>query len=130
MPLLVANSAVLRCAMGTAPSVLVVLPELPVLSMGEPAAVIESMVPDENILSFVMCESLANPAVAAATAAASGVLTPQPCVPVLAAPWLPGSMRVRIEQQPALIAGSVCMCAWAGEISIEFPGQERVSIES
>lgn len=116
--------------MGAAPAPLVILPELPVLAAAQPAAVVESMVPLENIPSFGMCESLANPEVASATAAALGVLTPQPCEPVVTSPWLPGSMRVRIEGQPALISGSVCLCDWLGEISIGFPGQERVSIES
>jgi hypothetical protein len=109
---------------------LAVPPELPVEAMAGPAAVVTSMVPLENILSFGMCQSLANPVVADATAAALGVLTPQPCEPVVTSPWLPGSMRVRIDGQPALISGSVCLCDWMGEISIDFPGQERVSIES
>jgi uncharacterized Zn-binding protein involved in type VI secretion len=130
MPQLACNTALLRCTMGLAPAPLVILPELPVLASAEPAAVVESMVPLENIPSFGMCESLANPAVAAATAAAAGVLTPQPCEPVVTSPWLPGSMRVRIDGQPALISGSVCLCDWLGEISIGIPGQERVSIES
>lgn len=116
--------------MGAAPVPLVVPPELPVQATAEPAAVVTSIVPLENIPSFGLCESLANPAVAAATAAAAGVLTPQPCEPVVTSPWLPGSMRVRIGAQPALISGSVCLCDWLGEISIGFPGQERVSIES
>jgi len=130
VPQLICNTAILSCSMGAAPMPLVVLPELPVLADGEPVAVIADIVPDENIPSFVMCESLANPAVAAATAAAEGVLTPMPCEPVIPAPWLPGSMRVRIEGVPALISGSVCLCAWMGEISISFPGQEMVSVES
>lgn len=129
MPQLVCNTAILSCTFGAAPMPLVVLPELPVLADGEPAAVIADIVPDENIPSFVMCESLANPAVASATAAALGVLVPQPCEPVIVDPWLPGSMRVRIEGVPALITGSMCLCAWLGEISIDFPGQEQVSIE-
>ena len=104
MPQLICNTAILSCSFGAAPMPLLVLPELPVLADGEPVAVIADIVPDENIPSFVMCESLANPAVAAATAAAEGV--------------------------PALISGSVCLCAWMGEISISFPGQEMVSIES
>lgn len=130
MPLLVSNTAILTCSMGTAPGVMIVPPELPVLATGEPAAVIDDILPLENIPTFVLCRSLANPEVASATAAAAGVLTPMPCEPVVTSPWLPGSMRVRIGGQPALIAGSMCLCDWLGEISIDFPGQVRVTIES
>jgi hypothetical protein len=129
MPQLVCNSAVLSCSMGSVPAPLTVLPELPVLAGGQPAAVIGDIAPEANIPSFAMCNSLANPAVAAATAAADGVLTPQPCVPVPTGPWFPGSTRLRIGGQPALIGGSACMCAWAGEISMSFCGQVRVTIE-
>ncbi|MDR2437860.1 MAG: DUF4280 domain-containing protein, partial [Planctomycetaceae bacterium] len=42
--------------------------------------------PIVNLATFGMCSSPANPAVAAATAAALGVLTPMPCIPVTVAP--------------------------------------------
>ena len=72
----------LQCSFGMAPSVLaVVVPE--VLTETKPAANITDNVPMVNILPFGMCQSLANPTVAAATAAALGVLTPMPCVPVI-----------------------------------------------
>ncbi len=38
--------------------------------------------PFVSIMPFAMCTSPANPTVAAATAAAMGVLTPMPCIPV------------------------------------------------
>ena len=38
---------------------------------------------------------------AAATAAALGVLTPMPCIPVTAAPWMPGVPQVLIGNMPA-----------------------------
>ena len=43
-----------------------------------------------SVPPFGLCTSMANPQVAAATAAAQNVLTPQPCQPVLS-PWSPGA---------------------------------------
>ena len=76
-----------------------------------------------NILPFGMCSSMANPAVAAATAAALGVLTPMPCIPVTIAPWMPGSPTILVGGMPALTAQSKLMCNWGGVIQIVFPGQ-------
>lgn len=102
-------SAQLQCSFGMAPSVLaVVVPE--VLTETKPAANITDNVPMVNILPFGMCQSLANPTVAAATAAALGVLTPMPCVPVIPAPWAPGSPTVLLRGMPALNNTSKCMC--------------------
>jgi hypothetical protein len=73
--------------------------------------------PMANIPTFGMCMSLANPMVAAATAAALGVLTPMPCIP-LTAPWAPGVPTVLVRSAPALDAASKCTCAYGGQISI------------
>ena len=70
-----------------------------------------------------MCTSIANPAVSAATAAALGVLTPMPCIPVTVAPWIPGSPRVLVGSKPALNNSSKLMCSWGGVITILMPGQ-------
>ena len=61
--------------------------------------------------------------VAAATAAALGVLTPMPCIPNTPAPWVPGSPTVMVQNFPALNESSKLMCIWAGVISITLPGQ-------
>jgi uncharacterized protein DUF4280 len=129
MAFLLSEGAALACSFGTAPAPMVVPPEYPVLALALPTATIMSFVPLENIPSFGLCTSLANPEVAAATAAAEGVLTPQPCVPATTSPWVPGSERVLIEGMPALCAGSICMCDWLGEISIEETGQTRVNVQ-
>jgi Domain of unknown function (DUF4280) len=81
-----------------------------------------------NIMPFGMCTSVANPEVAAATAAALGVLTPMPCIPATVAPWAPGAPTVAYGKMPALDNTSKCMCMWAGVISITFPGQVQTSI--
>ncbi|HRW05750.1 MAG TPA: PAAR-like protein, partial [Caldilineaceae bacterium] len=72
--------------------------------------------------------TLSNPQVAAATSAALGVLTPQPCIPVTTQPWAPGSPMVTIRNQPALNNGSTCLCQWGGVITITNPGQTKVTI--
>jgi len=84
--------------------------------------------PMVNIAPFGMCMSMANPQVAAATAAALGVLTPQPCIPNTAAPWAPGSPTVLVGNMPALNESSKLMCNWGGVISITFPGQTQTMI--
>jgi len=71
--------------------------------------------------------SIANPTVAAATAAALGVLTPMPCIPVTM-PWTPGSPTVMIGGMPALNNTSMCTCAWGGMIQIGFPGQVTTNV--
>ena len=78
MPMQVVNGAVLMCSFGMAPSNLVVLPVNRVLSGNQPAANIMDHKPMVNILPFGMCITPSNPQVAAATAAAQSVLTPQP----------------------------------------------------
>lgn len=119
----VCMGAMLQCSFGVAPSSLVVLPDKMLLTSNMPAANIMDNKPMVNILPFGMCQSLANPTVASATAAAMGVLTPMPCVPVTTAPWAPGSPTVLVKNMPALNDSSKLMCNWAGVISITNPGQ-------
>ena len=120
----VVTGALLQCSFGIAPSSLIVIPKgPPVLSSGLPAASIMDFAPIANIPPFGMCNTPSNPMVAAATAAALGVLTPMPCIPVTVAPWFPGSPTVMINNFPALNNSSKCMCMWGGVISINFAGQ-------
>ena len=119
--------ATLQCSFGAAPSSLVVLPKNRVQTVTPDANIMDNQ-PLVNILPFGMCSSLANPTVAAATSAALGVLTPMPCVPVIPAPWAPGSATVLIANMPALNNTSKLMCAYAGVIQIVNPGQNTVLI--
>lgn len=128
MPMQVVAGANLMCSFGVAPSALIVLPQNRTMTGGPPAANIMDNKPIVNIPPFGMCTSLANPTVAAATAAALGVLTPMPCVPVIPAPWVPGSPTVLIGGMPALNNTSKCMCAWAGVISVVYPGQVQTMV--
>jgi hypothetical protein len=127
MPKLVAMGAMLQCSFGMAPGSLIILPKNKTLST-TPSATIMDNIPMMNILPFGMCQSPSNPTVATATAAAFGVLTPMPCVPVTTAPWVPGSATVMIGNFPALNDTSKCMCMWGGVISITNPGQMTTDI--
>lgn len=117
----VTGGAVLQCAFGAAPSTLVVAPANQVLNQ-LPVATIMDNKPMANILPFGTCISPSNPAVAAAFGA------PQPCIPVTAAPWMPGSPTVLIGSFPALNNSSKCMCNWGGVIQIIFPGQVTIEV--
>jgi Domain of unknown function (DUF4280) len=128
MPIQVVTGAMLQCSFGAAPSTLQVLPTARVMAGGPPAATITDNIPIANIAPFGMCSSIANPTVATATAAASGVLTPMPCVPATPAPWLPGAPTVLIGGLPALDNTCKLMCLWAGVIQIVSPAQTTVLI--
>lgn len=125
---LVVMGAMLKCSFGVAPSSLTIPPTNGVNASNMPAATIMDHKPMVNVLPFGMCLSLSNPQVAAATSAALGVLTPQPCIPNLVAPWTPGSPTVMIKNFPALNSSSMCNCLWAGVISVTSPGQVTVNV--
>ncbi len=120
--------AMMQCSFGVAPSSLIVLPVNRVVVENMPAANIMDFKPVVNIPPFSMCNAPTNPAVIAATSAALGVPTPAPCVPVIPAPWAPGSPTVLIANMPALNDTSKCMCTWAGVISINNPGTIKTDI--
>lgn len=125
----VCMGASLQCSFGMAPSTLMVLPQnRAVTGPVPPIANIMDYKPMVNILPFGMCQSPANPTVAAATAAAMGVLTPMPCVPATMALWLPGAPTVLIGNMPALDNTSKLMCMWGGVIQVVNPGQTTVLI--
>src|SRR5256885_3774612 len=128
MSIQVCMGAMMQCSFGVAPSSLVVLPTSQVMAGGPPAATIMDNAPIVNIPPFGMCNSPSNPTVAAATAAALGVLTPMPCVPVTTAPWVPGSPTTLIASMPALNNTSKLMCAYGGVIQIINPGQTTVMV--
>lgn len=123
---LVCGGAMCACSFGVAPSALMVTPENRTIST-MPMAVITDNIPMKNILPFGMCSNPANPMVAAATAAALGVLTPMPCIPVTIAPWAPGSPKVLIGNKPALTNTSKLMCAYGGVIQITNPAAMTIT---
>jgi hypothetical protein len=128
MPMQVCMGAMMQCSFGMAPSSLVVLPTNKVFTDVVPDANIMDHIPMVNIMPFGMCTSPANPAVAAATAAALGVLTPMPCIPNTPSPWVPGAPNVLLGNFPTLDNTSMLMCMWAGVIEFTTPGEMTVEV--
>ena len=122
MPNQVSTGATLQCSFGAAPATFSA--SSTDVSATAAAGVITDVGPG-NVPTFGLCTSLANPQVAAASAAG---LVPQPCVPVLQ-PWTPGSAQVTIDGVPALDDSSQCACAWGGVITVSSPGQTSVTLE-
>jgi hypothetical protein len=121
MAKLVVHGAMLKCSEGLQTGTLSVLPVNMTSGDEADAATVHDVVPFVNIPAFGMCKTQANPQVAAATAAAQGVLTPMPCVPVPTGPWSPGADGATVAMQKALTADSTCSCAWTGTIEITDP---------
>jgi hypothetical protein len=128
MPLQVCMGAMMQCSFGMAPSSLVVLPTNKVMTNMVPDANIMDHIPMVNIMPFGMCQSLANPTVAAATTAALGVLTPMPCIPMTPAPWIAGAPTVLLGNFPTLDNVSQLMCNWGGVITFTDAGEETVEV--
>ncbi|HEX3705994.1 MAG TPA: DUF4280 domain-containing protein [Mycobacteriales bacterium] len=123
---IVVSTAMLTCSEGESPAALDVLPIARVFVGELPVAAIEDHIPLIEVATFGMCRSLTNPEVASATSAAEGKLTPMPCVPALAAPWIPGNPTVLVGGQPVVAETSMLMCTFAGEITVTQSGQEQV----
>jgi hypothetical protein len=110
-------TALCQCPFGLIPATLLVNSQQTVMICNQLAGTIM----DNKLPTFGMCNSLANPTVAAATAAAMGALTPMPCVPMTPAPWAPGCPTVLINNKPALNNTSKLICAYGGVIQIQMP---------
>ena len=108
------QGAVCTCSFGAAPAVLTVSSQQTVSTCG----VAQATVMDNKLPTFGMCSCPANPAVAAATAAAMGTLTPAPCTPVTPASWVPGAATVQVCGKPLLNNTSKLMCAYGGVIQL------------
>lgn len=126
----VVSGAQIKCDQAFPPgkAVLTVLPTGMVDAGNMPVATIMDFTPMKNIPTFGACNTEANPTVAAATSAASGVHTPAPCVPAITAPWSPGSSKTDVGGLAALTKDSKCMCMWSGQITIESEGQTKASV--
>jgi len=125
MPIFVTKGAKLKCSMGDSISEFNVIHASKVVYLhGENLGNIMNNKPMLNIKACGMCQSLANPSVAAATSVAMGVLTPMPCIPNTTSPWMKGKMNVLVKGQPALMDDCKLMCACGGVIEVVDNGQE------
>ena len=125
MAYFICKGSKLKCSMGDSQSDLdVIHPLLPGYLHGENMANIMDHKPMLNIKPFGQCKSMANPTVAAATAANMGRLQPMPCIPNTTMPWMNGKMDVFVKGQPALLSNCKLMCLWAGIIEILETGQK------
>jgi hypothetical protein len=121
---LVCTGAALQCSFGTTPATFAASGAD--TSAGTAAGVVTD-VAAANVPTFGMCMSMSNPQVASATTSAQGVLTPQPCQPVLS-PWSPGSAQVTIGEVSALDDSSQCSCGWGGAVTVSDAGQTSVTV--
>lgn len=125
MGTLVCTGATMQCSFGTTPA------SFSASSTDVTATTAAGVISDvgaANVPPFGLCTSVSNPQVAAATTAALGVLTPQPCLPVLT-PWTPGSSEATVDGVPALDDSSTCSCSWGGVISLSDAGQVEVTVQ-
>ena len=128
MAQLVTTGAQAMCTFGTVMGTINATSQTTCLAEGKPVATIQD-VQTVNITPFGMCTSLVNPQVAAATAAALGVLTPQPCMLVAAGTWIPTKPTVLIGGKPCLTNDCKLMCGnGGGSISIVSPGQMKAIV--
>jgi hypothetical protein len=121
---LVTMGAKLMCPMGAAPATMIVPPSKMVLGENMPVATIMDNTV-ANLTTFGTCLSLANPATASLTAAALGVLTPGPCIPVVPAPWTPANPLTLVGGVPAINQTSTCVCAYGGTIMVTQAGPTK-----
>lgn len=113
----VVQTATCTCSFGAAPAVLTVTSQQTVSICKMPAATIQDGAALSNVPTFGMCSNPANPTVAAATAAALGVLTPMPCIPATVS-WVPGCPTVLVCGKPLLNNTSKLMCSYGGVIQV------------
>lgn len=127
MGMVVVSGASCVCNFGTSSGNLTVTSQMQSMADGKPMATTSDN-SNSNITPFGMCNSPTNPQVIAATAAALGVFTPQPCQMSSAGSWIPSQTAVTAGGKPVLTNDCSCKCAFGGEIKVSSPGQTKVTI--
>ena len=128
MAYLVVKNAMLSCNQGTTPATFTAINPMVTCAGLDVATVNDNTPVNLGAAGFGMCQSMANPAVASATAAAQGTLTPQKCMPNCGGPWTPGSMKLTVKGAAALLDSDMLMCAWAGTIQVDNAGQVKCEV--
>lgn len=116
------NLALAKCTFGVAPTPLTFLPLSMMLTPMGPIGSCNDFVPFLNVKPFGVCLTMSNPMTAALTAAALGVFTPAPCIPVPVGPWIPGVPAMG-PNGPILVQTSCLSCMWGGMIQILMPAE-------
>jgi hypothetical protein len=122
MALQVGNGALIKCTFGTAPVGLIVPPINRTMTGKIPGANIFDNKPFAQIPPFALCTTPSNPQVAKMfPVPPPGVLKPQPCTPVIAAPWLPAAPTTMIGNMPTLVNAATATCSFGGVVQILVP---------
>ena len=125
----VVNGAVLTCPFGSNPTELKVTSQSKCMVCNKPAATITDIKPGINISGFGLCSSMLNPQVASATAAALGVLTPQPCGFIPAGAWSAEKPKMILAGKPVLCSSSRLICGMGqGMITITAKKKKKAVI--
>lgn len=124
----VGELAMIKCLYGVSPSSLTVLPDRTVMAEGMLMGNITDCISLANIMTFDECLTVENPEVEVATDAASGVLCPMPCIPVIDSTWVSEALTVIVTEGSALDQTSIVMCTWTGVITVDEPGNATVMV--
>lgn len=123
----IVSGAAIVCTMGKGPGVLKATSQKVLRAEKKPVAVIKDTEPMMNIGACGLCTSMQNPMVSQATAAALGVLTPQPCIPATQGSWSGGG-KLLAGKIPCLTMESTLSCFYGGSITIKAAGQKKLKI--
>ena len=118
MGFMATTGSLAKCSFGMAPMPLTFLPTSMTIACGMPVGACTDCIPFLNVPPFALCTSLCNPTTAALTAAALGVLTPGPCIPVPVGMWIPTAPTTMVMTGPVITNSSMLPCAYGGMISI------------
>lgn len=126
---IVTAGASLKCSYGTFPSTLNVSSQTKCIASGKPIATIKDTAFNMNIPAFGMCTSMLNPQVQAATTAALGILTPQPCTLMAAGTWICKSHCI-VGGTPCLTSEGELVCTLGGgSITVATSGQTKAAVK-
>lgn len=120
----VVSGASIGCTMGLGSGTLNATSQVKIQFNGATVATKDD-VGAQNLGPCGMCTSMGNPAVSSATAAALGVLTPQPCTPMAGGPWQ-ASGTTKVAGAFPITNESTLICSYGGSIFITNSGQTKV----